>query len=105
MGYVEQLLAYFTILSALTCDIRSSLQEVVVPILAQRLLINMRSIDYMGSHPLASTLLFARTQGGSDDLSEEGDTACRMAELSSTAPSIGKDGGEKEIRKQQLSAA
>ncbi|KAJ3528489.1 hypothetical protein NMY22_g9388 [Coprinellus aureogranulatus] len=33
--------------------------EVVVPVLAQRLMVNMRKIDYMGSRPFASKLLFA----------------------------------------------
>ena len=50
-------------------------QEVVVPILAQRLLINMRSVDYMGSRPLASTLMFAPSTGESEGSSESYDMA------------------------------
>jgi hypothetical protein len=34
-------------------------QYAIVPILAQRLMINMRKVDYLGSEPIASTLLFA----------------------------------------------
>ncbi|TEB34038.1 hypothetical protein FA13DRAFT_1707645 [Coprinellus micaceus] len=42
-------------------------QYVVIPILVQRLVINVRKVDFMGSQPLASTLLFARsTSSGSD---------------------------------------
>ena len=40
---------------------------VIIPILAQRLLINMRKVDYMGSEPLASKLLFAPPAPGSED--------------------------------------
>ncbi|TEB35053.1 hypothetical protein FA13DRAFT_1728845 [Coprinellus micaceus] len=40
--------------------------EVVVSILAQRLLIDMRKIDYMGSQPVASKLLFAPPEPGSE---------------------------------------
>ena len=32
---------------------------VVIPVLAQRLLLNMRKVDYMGTEPMASKLLFA----------------------------------------------
>ncbi|TEB21354.1 hypothetical protein FA13DRAFT_1717026 [Coprinellus micaceus] len=39
----------------------------IIPILAQRLLINMRKIDYMGSEPVASKLLFAPPPLGSED--------------------------------------
>lgn len=40
---------------------------VVIPMLAQRLLINMRKVDYMGSQPLASKLLFAPPLSGTED--------------------------------------
>ena len=39
--------------------------------LAQRLLINMRKVDYMGSEPVASKLLFAPAAPDSDDDIEE----------------------------------
>ena len=45
---------------------------IVIPILAQRLLINMRKVDYIGSEPVASKLLFAPPAAGSeDDLDED----------------------------------
>ncbi|TEB21131.1 hypothetical protein FA13DRAFT_1736451 [Coprinellus micaceus] len=37
----------------------AAVQYAIVPILAQRLMINMRKVDYLGSEPIASTLLFA----------------------------------------------
>jgi hypothetical protein len=40
---------------------------VIMPILAQRLLINIRKVDYMGSEPVASKLLFAPPAPGSED--------------------------------------
>ncbi|TEB21346.1 hypothetical protein FA13DRAFT_1800006 [Coprinellus micaceus] len=40
---------------------------VLIPILAQRLLVNMRKVDYMGSEPVASKLLFALPAPGSED--------------------------------------
>ncbi|TEB25825.1 hypothetical protein FA13DRAFT_1817260 [Coprinellus micaceus] len=43
-----------------------------IPILAQRLMINMREVDYMGSRPLASTLLFANDGTSSEDSLEVG---------------------------------
>ncbi|KAJ3546852.1 hypothetical protein NMY22_g1886 [Coprinellus aureogranulatus] len=45
---------------------------VVVPILAQRLMINLRKADYMGSQPIASTLLFAPPPPGSEDNEDQG---------------------------------
>ncbi|TEB28599.1 hypothetical protein FA13DRAFT_1793780 [Coprinellus micaceus] len=50
--------------------------RVVIPILAQRLLINMRKIDYMGSVPVASKLLFAHSASVS-----EGDTESYLNSL------------------------
>ncbi|TEB27475.1 hypothetical protein FA13DRAFT_1816390 [Coprinellus micaceus] len=50
---------------------------VIIPILAQRLLINMRKVDYMGSEPVASKLLFAPPAPGTeseDDLEEDLDS-------------------------------
>ena len=38
-----------------------------MPILAQRLLINMRKVDYLGSKPIASKLLFTPPEPGSED--------------------------------------
>ncbi|TEB28620.1 hypothetical protein FA13DRAFT_1815723 [Coprinellus micaceus] len=40
---------------------------IIIPTLAQRLLINMRKVDYMGSEPIASKLLFAASAPGSED--------------------------------------
>ena len=42
-------------------------QYVIIPILVQRLIINMRKVDYMGSEPVASKLLFAPPAPGSED--------------------------------------
>ncbi|KAJ3528650.1 hypothetical protein NMY22_g9322 [Coprinellus aureogranulatus] len=41
--------------------------DVVTPILAQRLMINLRKADYMGSRPIASKLLFAPPLPGAED--------------------------------------
>ena len=51
---------------------------IVIPILAQRLLINMRKVDYMGSEPVASNLLFAPPPPGSEDGTEEEFDAVEM---------------------------
>ena len=52
-------------------------QYVIIPILVQRLIINMRKVDFMGSRPLASTLLFApATPSGSDPLHVEDEGIC-----------------------------
>lgn len=40
---------------------------IVMPIFAQRLLLNVRQIDYIDSRPAASTLLFAPPPGASID--------------------------------------
>ncbi|KAJ3521208.1 hypothetical protein NMY22_g12410 [Coprinellus aureogranulatus] len=64
----------------------TGVQEVIVPILAQRLLINMRSVDYMGSRPLASTLMFASTPEESKG-PEEGEECYDMTETSQLPPS------------------
>ncbi|TEB21339.1 hypothetical protein FA13DRAFT_1799994 [Coprinellus micaceus] len=48
---------------------------VVIPMLAQRLLINMRKVDYMGSDPVATKLLFAHSAPGSEE-DLEGDFDC-----------------------------
>ncbi|KAJ3540065.1 hypothetical protein NMY22_g4460 [Coprinellus aureogranulatus] len=42
-------------------------QYVGIPILAQRLMINIRKTDYVGSRPIASKLLFAPPTPGSED--------------------------------------
>ena len=53
----------------------------IPPILAQRLMINMRNINYMGSEPLASKLLFAPPVPGSEDsFDEDFGESLRMAE-------------------------
>lgn len=54
-----------------TLSNQCSAQEVIVPILAQRLLINMRNVDDLGSRPLASTLMFAKTSGVSEEQMED----------------------------------
>ncbi|KAJ3523713.1 hypothetical protein NMY22_g11317 [Coprinellus aureogranulatus] len=41
--------------------------SVILPILAQRLMLNLRTADYMGSRPYASKLLFAPPPPGSED--------------------------------------
>ena len=63
--------------NAHTSDTGIRLQYAIVPILAQRLMINMRRVDYLGSAPLASTLLFAPQEesDGSDDSIENGASA------------------------------
>ncbi|KAJ3545572.1 hypothetical protein NMY22_g2378 [Coprinellus aureogranulatus] len=40
---------------------------VITPILAQRLMINLRKVDYMGSQPMASKLLFAPQSSEAED--------------------------------------
>ena len=42
--------------------------------LAQRLLLNIRAVDYMGSRPLASTLLFAAGKDNTEDMMDESET-------------------------------
>ncbi|TEB28645.1 hypothetical protein FA13DRAFT_1711663 [Coprinellus micaceus] len=42
--------------------------DILVPILAQRLMVNIRQVDSMGSQPFASKLLFAPPEPGSEDL-------------------------------------
>lgn len=44
------------------------LQEVITPLLVQRLLLNIRSVDNMGTTPLASTLLFSPAEGDTEGL-------------------------------------
>ena len=39
--------------------------DIAIPIFAQRLMTNMRKVDYMGSEPYASKLLFAPANPGS----------------------------------------
>jgi hypothetical protein len=50
----------------------------MIPILAQRLLINMRKVDYMGSEPVASKLLFAPPAPESEDDLEADFESCEM---------------------------
>ncbi|KAJ3512736.1 hypothetical protein NMY22_g15246 [Coprinellus aureogranulatus] len=47
------------------------LQRTIIPIAAQRLMINLRKVDYMGSRPIASKLLFAPPPPGSEDDGED----------------------------------
>ncbi|TEB20052.1 hypothetical protein FA13DRAFT_1801489 [Coprinellus micaceus] len=46
------------------------LGRLVVPVLGQRLLLNIRRVDYMGSRPVASTLLFAPSPGDEDSFED-----------------------------------
>ena len=76
---------------------------VIVPMLAQRLLINMRKVDYMGSQPVASKLLFAPPVPGSEDDLEEDFDAPQMKQepcLSRRGgyPDKGPETGELEAR-------
>ncbi|KAJ3522075.1 hypothetical protein NMY22_g12042 [Coprinellus aureogranulatus] len=49
-----------------------TLNNIAIPILAQRLMINLRKADYMGSQPIASKLLFAPPPPGSEDDEDRG---------------------------------
>jgi hypothetical protein len=71
------------------------------PILAQRLLINMRKVDYMGSQPVASKLLFAPPPPGSDDDLEDDPGFFEMAPGPSGAHhrgAVGKTSSTHEAR-------
>ncbi|KAJ3529338.1 hypothetical protein NMY22_g9037 [Coprinellus aureogranulatus] len=48
------------------------LSYIGIPILAQRLMINLRKTDYIGSRPIASKLLFAPPPPGSEDDEDQG---------------------------------
>ncbi|KAJ3509491.1 hypothetical protein NMY22_g16270 [Coprinellus aureogranulatus] len=53
------------------------MSNIIVPILAQRLMINLRKVDYIGSQPMASKLLFAAsTPDSDDDLGDEVSRPC-----------------------------
>ncbi|TEB28593.1 hypothetical protein FA13DRAFT_1711623 [Coprinellus micaceus] len=68
---------------------------VLIPILAQRLLVNMRKVDYMGSEPVASKLLFALPAPGSeDDLGNDFDSL-EMTQEPSGLHQPGSAGGAK----------
>ncbi|KAJ3530831.1 hypothetical protein NMY22_g8412 [Coprinellus aureogranulatus] len=54
------------------------MSNIIVPILAQRLMINLRKADYIGSQPMASKLLFAASTPDSDD--DFGDEISRPCE-------------------------
>ena len=62
--------------------------------LAQRLLLNIRAVDYMGSRPLASTLLFAPEKDNTEDLMNESETYDMS--VKNTKPSSGGKMKEKE---------
>ncbi|KAJ3531018.1 hypothetical protein NMY22_g8327 [Coprinellus aureogranulatus] len=47
--------------------------DILIPIAAQRLMINLRKVDYMGERPLASRLLFSPPLPGSECDEDEGD--------------------------------
>ncbi|TEB21510.1 hypothetical protein FA13DRAFT_98796 [Coprinellus micaceus] len=71
------------------------------PILAQRLLINMRKVDYIGSQPVASKLLFAPPPPGSDDDLEDDPGFFEMAPGPSGAHhqgAVGKTSSTHEAR-------
>jgi hypothetical protein len=69
-----------------------------MPILAQRLLINMRKVDYMGSEPVASKLLFAApTPGSDDDLEDDLNSSEMVARTSGLRYRGGGDDGA-EVR-------
>ncbi|TEB28622.1 hypothetical protein FA13DRAFT_1815724 [Coprinellus micaceus] len=65
----------------------------IIPILVQRLLINMRKVDYMGSEPVASKLLFAPpvpgSEGGLDGELESFEMAPQPSGLRHRAPGQG----------------
>ncbi|TEB28597.1 hypothetical protein FA13DRAFT_1793778 [Coprinellus micaceus] len=69
---------------------------VVIPILAQRLLINMRKVDYMGSEPFASKLLFAPPPPGSEDDPEGDVEAIEMTQEPHGLRRQGSTGGGSE---------
>ncbi|KAJ3547143.1 hypothetical protein NMY22_g1761 [Coprinellus aureogranulatus] len=50
--------------------------DILIPIAAQRLMINLRKVDYMGERPLASRLLFSPPLPGSEYDEDEGDLDC-----------------------------
>lgn len=62
--------------------------------LAQRLLINLRKIDYMGSQPVASKLLFAPPAPGSEDDTEWHPDSIEMEEEHSGTHHREPKGGE-----------
>ncbi|KAJ3546292.1 hypothetical protein NMY22_g2114 [Coprinellus aureogranulatus] len=71
--------------------ILDSVNTIVIPILAQRLMINLRKADYMGKRPFASTLLFApplnvSEEGVGDNVWVEGHVRGRYGERYSIAP-------------------
>ena len=60
--------------------------------LAQRLLLNMRTVDYMGSEPVASKLLFAPPAPGSEDDLEGDFDSFEMSPEASEGPEGFKEG-------------
>ncbi|KAJ3512896.1 hypothetical protein NMY22_g15202 [Coprinellus aureogranulatus] len=52
--------------------------RLVVPVLGQRLLLNIRRVDYMGSVPMASTLLFAPSSSSTGEASEDYDESTKV---------------------------
>ncbi|KAJ3516851.1 hypothetical protein NMY22_g14109 [Coprinellus aureogranulatus] len=67
--------------------------DLIIPVLAQRLMINMRKVDYMGSTPIASRLLFASAPRLADD--DPNGEATESHELDS-GESIHPTGADKE---------
>jgi hypothetical protein len=60
------------------------ISDVLIPILAQRLMINMRKVDYVGTRPYASTLLFAHSPpGGSEYVPNKMDDSLELYSTSS----------------------
>lgn len=59
----------------------NSSRSTIIPILAQRLLLNMRKVTYVGSQPAASKLLFAALeQRPHDDFGSHGEDSELTAE-------------------------
>lgn len=69
----------YIVLTALSADL------VIVPVLAQRLLINIRMADYVGRRPIASKLLFAPP--ASDTLNDSSENSSEYVPMGSTESS------------------
>jgi hypothetical protein len=62
--------------------------DIAIPIFAQRLMTNMRKVDYMGSEPYASKLLFAPANSGSETESGFDDELASSLKTVSEPPSF-----------------
>jgi hypothetical protein len=72
--YITQPLIYF-----------SRASNVIIPILAQRLLNDMRKIDYMDSEPFASKLLFSPDALGLED---DPESELQSFEINDQSPNV-----------------